>query len=165
MKFPHLKGREKLLQPLGFTPQQAEWIALVCLHSGLFTRTQLERFLGVHPSNATRFAHALLDARFSGKPIARDLIKEGRCICQIFGKKLYRALEIPNIRHRRQASIEVIRRRMLSLDIVLDHPEFVPHQKGQKWGRSLHLLPLPVRRELRRAEGGPAGAQPRRFRW
>ena len=148
MKFPHLQGREQLLRPLGFTPQQAEWIALVCLHSGLFTRTQLERFLGVHPSNATRFAQALLDARFSGKPIARDLIKEGRCICQIFGKKLYRALEIPNIRHRRQASIEVIRRRMLSLDIVLDHPELAwlptEHEKVacfEQLGIAPRLLP------------------------
>ena len=41
VKFPHLKGREKLLRPLGFTWQQAEWITLVCLHSGLFTRDQL----------------------------------------------------------------------------------------------------------------------------
>ena len=41
----HLKGREKLLEPLGFTPQQAEWITLVCLHSGLFTRDQAGAFL------------------------------------------------------------------------------------------------------------------------
>ena len=41
----HLKGRETLLRPLGFTPQQAEWITLVCLHSGLFTRDQVEAFL------------------------------------------------------------------------------------------------------------------------
>ena len=25
MNFPHLQGREKLLEPLGFSPRQAEW--------------------------------------------------------------------------------------------------------------------------------------------
>ena len=41
----HLQGREKLLRPLGFTRQQAEWITLVCLHSGLFTGDQADAFL------------------------------------------------------------------------------------------------------------------------
>ena len=33
----HLKGREQALAPLGWTGREAEWIALVCLHSGVFT--------------------------------------------------------------------------------------------------------------------------------
>ena len=32
----HLKGREQALAPLGWTGREAEWIALVCLHSGVF---------------------------------------------------------------------------------------------------------------------------------
>ena len=28
----HLAGREKALEPFGWTGRQAEWIALVCLH-------------------------------------------------------------------------------------------------------------------------------------
>ena len=36
----HLRGRERELEPLGWTGQDAEWIALVCLHSGVFTRAQ-----------------------------------------------------------------------------------------------------------------------------
>ena len=36
----HLRGREKALEPLGWTGREAEWIALVCLHSGIFTRAQ-----------------------------------------------------------------------------------------------------------------------------
>ena len=34
----HLRGREQALAPLGWTGREAEWIALVCLHSGVFTR-------------------------------------------------------------------------------------------------------------------------------
>ena len=123
MKFPHLKGREKLLRPLGFTRQQAEWITLVCLHSGLFTRDQVEAFFGYAKSSANRFIQALLRTRISHKPIASETVTDGRRICRIFGKQIYRELEIPHIRYRRETSLEVTRRRLLSLDFVLDHPE------------------------------------------
>ena len=123
MNFPHLQGREKLLQPLGFTPQQAEWIALVCLHSGVFTRDQAEVFLGTSQPTAWRFTQQLLDARLSSRPVAAAAMADGRPICRIFGKAIYRELGIANVRHRRDSSIEVVRRRLLSLDFVLDHPD------------------------------------------
>ena len=119
----HLQGREKRLETVGFTPRQAEWIALVCLYSALFTRHQVEVFLGSSQPTASRFVQRLLDARLSGKPIARDLNRGGRHICHLFARQIYRQLEIPYLRHRRQAPPEVTRRRLLSLDAVLDHPE------------------------------------------
>ena len=63
----HLKGREKLLRPLGFTGLQAEWTTLVCLHSGLFTRDQAGASLRLAPRTARDFVHALLEARISGQ--------------------------------------------------------------------------------------------------
>ena len=36
----HLRGRDRKLELHGWTGQEAEWIALVCLHSGVFTRAQ-----------------------------------------------------------------------------------------------------------------------------
>ena len=42
----HLRGRERKLEPLGWTGQEAEWIALVCLHSGVFTRAQFCHYFG-----------------------------------------------------------------------------------------------------------------------
>ena len=36
----HLHDREKSLEPFGWRGREAEWIALVCLHSGVFTRAQ-----------------------------------------------------------------------------------------------------------------------------
>ena len=35
---PHLAGRPEALAILGWTGAAAEWLALVCLHSGVFTR-------------------------------------------------------------------------------------------------------------------------------
>ena len=107
----------------GFTPRQAEWIALVCLYSGLFTRHQVEGFLGSSQPTASRFVRRLLDGRLSGKPIARDLYRDGRRICHLFAKQIYRQLKIPYLRHRRETPPEVTRRHLLSLDVVLDHPE------------------------------------------
>ena len=119
----HLKGREKLLRPLGFTGLQAEWITLVCLHSGLFTRDQAGACLRLTRRTAQRFVRALLDARISGRPIADAHTVDARRIYRIFGKAIYRELGLANVRHRREASIEVMRRPLLSLDFVLDHPD------------------------------------------
>ncbi len=71
------EGTEKLLRPLGFTPQQAEWLTLVCLHSGLFTRDQVEAFFGYSKSSANRFIQALLRTRISHRPIASETITAG----------------------------------------------------------------------------------------
>ena len=120
---PHLAGREEFLKPLGFTRPETQWITLVCLHSGLFTRDQAGVFLGSSKATVTRFVHKLLAARVWGRPVAADEAIDGRRICRIFGKALYEALEIPHLRHRREASIEVTRHRLLSLDFVLDHLE------------------------------------------
>ena len=91
--------------------------------SGLFTRDQVEAFFGYAKSSANRFIQALLRTRISHKPIASETVTDGRRICRIFGKQIYHELEIPPIRHRRETSLEVTRRRLLSLDFVLDHPE------------------------------------------
>ena len=123
MRVPHLKGRETFLQPLGFSRRETEWITLVCLHSGLFTRDQAGFFLGSSKATVTRFVQRLLAARVWGRPVAADETVDGRRICRIFGKALYEALEAPHRRHRREASLEVTRRRLLSLDFVLDHPD------------------------------------------
>ena len=123
MNFPHLQGREKLLEPLGFTGLEAEWITLVCLHSGLFTSDQADVFLRLTRRTAQRFVQALLEARISGRPIANAQTVDARRMYRIFAKAIYRELGLTNVRHRREASIEVTRRRLLSLDFVLDHPD------------------------------------------
>ena len=56
----HLQGREQALEPFGWTGRQAEWIALACLHSGVFIRAQWSRFLDAHPEQVRRGVHALI---------------------------------------------------------------------------------------------------------
>ena len=93
----HLRGRQKALEPLGWTGREAEWIALVCLHGGIFTRAAVENE----------------NFMFSG----------GSRPCRILSKPIYRALGVENIRYWWKTSLTVVMRRLLSLDYVLEHPE------------------------------------------
>ena len=46
---PTLRNRARALAPLGWTGREADWIALVALHTGVFTRAQLSHFLMTRP--------------------------------------------------------------------------------------------------------------------
>ena len=117
----HLKGRERALAPLGWTGREAEWIALVCLHSGAFTRAQFCHYFEAHRSAARRIVRTLLERREAVES-EWPVVNGGGKSCRISSKPIYRALGIENIRHRRKATVSVLRRRLLSLDFVLEHP-------------------------------------------
>ena len=117
----HLKGREKALESFGWTGREAEWIALVCLHSGVFTRDQLCDWLRIDRFKALRFVQDI-----TGRRLAAEDTHEGRKVCRISARAVYRALGAEDIRHRRIASAEVLLRRLLSLDYVMEHT-------GQAW--------------------------------
>ena len=64
----HLRGRERKLEPLGWTGQDAEWIALVCLHSGVFTRAQFCHYFDTGRKHAlTDSLSSLIDRRIAGR--------------------------------------------------------------------------------------------------
>ena len=158
----HLRGRERKLEPLGWTGREAEWIALVCLHSGVFTRAQFCRYFETYRKQAYRFVKALIErgeAIETEGPVARGRGKT----CRISSKPIYRALGIENIRHRRKARWQVVMRRLLSLDFVLEHPgmNWLPAEPEkveffEGLGLSRRLIP-------RRIYYGAVGAQKRYF--
>ncbi len=51
------------LELLGWTGQDAEWIALVCLHSGVFTRAQFCHYFDTQRMTAARFVKTLIERR------------------------------------------------------------------------------------------------------
>ena len=117
----HLRGREKALEPFGWTGRRAEWIAVACLHSGVFTRAQWTRFLGCHTEKVRRALHALIAQGMAAEENPPGISGIGR-VCRIYGRGIYRVLGAGDIRRRRIASTEVLMRRLLSLDYVLEHP-------------------------------------------
>ncbi len=115
----HLDGRERALEAFGWTGAKAEWIALACLHSGVFTRAQCAAFLGAHPEQVRRVVHALIAQRLAVEETVPGVRGIGR-VCRIRSRKVYRALEAEHVRHRRSASTGVLMRRLLSLDHVIE---------------------------------------------
>ena len=157
----HLRGRDLALEPLGWTGRDAEWIALVCLHSGVFTRVQYADFYGVHRKAAWRIAKTLLDQKAA---VETDPIVEGAGpTVRISSKPIYRALGVENIRHRRPAARPVAIRRLLSLDYVIEHPGLnwlaVEGEKVQYFSE----LGLPRRLIPRRIYYGAVSQQKRYF--
>ena len=118
----HLRGRDRALAPFGWTGEKAAWIALVCLHSGAFTRAQCARFLDAHPEQVRRVVHALIARGLAAEETVPGIRGIGR-VCRIYTRTLYRPLGAEHIRHRRDASPEVLMRRLLSLDYVIEHAE------------------------------------------
>ena len=158
----HLRGRERKLEPLGWTGREAEWIALVCLHSGVFTRPQFCRYFDTESKRAHRFVKVLLERR---EAVESDhlMFNGGARLCRISSKPIYRALGIENIRHRRKARPPIVMRRLLSLDFVLEHPgmNWLPAEPEkveffEELGLSRQLIP-------RRIYYGAVGAQKRYF--
>ena len=154
----HLRGREDALEAFGWTGRQAEWIALACLHSGVFIRAQLSAYLRIDRWQALRFVRAMSDRR-----LAADETLEGRKVCRIFGRRIYRALGAEDIRHRRTGSEEVLLRRLLSLDYVLEHPglPWLPTEKEKV--RAFEALDIERRHLPSRLYRGAAGDTRRYF--
>ena len=114
---PHVAARAAALADLGWKGRDAEWLALVCLHSGAFLRSQYLAFRGeVHTQVATRFVRRCGDA-----VVEEPWMGRGERLCRVVYRGLYRALGVENIRHRRAGSSGVMHRRVLSLDYVLEH--------------------------------------------
>ena len=155
----HLRGRADALVRSGWTRREAEWLALVCLHSGVFLRSQYLAFIGrTNPALANRFVrrcrkHAV-EQPWNGSRLR---------ICRIAARRIYRTLGAEHVRHRRPAAPEVVLRRLLSLDYVLEHPHaaWLPTEDEKvnaltAAGITKDLLP-------RRLYQGAVGAQYRYF--
>ena len=117
-----LAERAATVRGLGWTAREAEWLALVCLHSGVFTRSQYQARYRLSKPTAGRFVSALLDAG-----IAREEPMPHRrgpeVFCHVHHRSLYRGLGIEHNRHRRRGPPDLTMRRLLSLDYVMEHDD------------------------------------------
>ena len=159
----HLHDREKALEPFGLKGREAEWIALVCLHSGVFTRAQFCHFFeGARRKRAWRFVHDLLE-RGLGVEDERAIFPGGAKAVRITSKGLYRTLGIENVRHRRDADDSLMLRRVLSLDYILEYPELPWLPTEQEKVAFFDLHGIDRRRIPHRIYQGAEGKQTRYF--
>ncbi len=160
----HLRERDKALEPFGWSQQDAEWVALVCLHSGIFTRTQYMAYCNTYPNRARRFVQSLVDLKLAVEEPIPVLRRENRTkACRITHKGIYRALGVPHIRHRKFPDPGVYLRRLLSLDYVLEHPElpWLPTEEEKVW--YCEEVGIPTERLPKRIYTGAAGSVTRYF--
>ena len=161
---PHLREREKNLERFGWKPEDAEWVAMVCLHSGVFTRSQYTAYFHAHHSRAQRFVQSLVDFKLAVEepiPVIRRMDRTQAC--RITHKGIYRELDVPNIRHRRFADPAVYLRRLLSLDYVIEHPEleWLPTEEEKVFYCT--GVGVPKEHLPKRIYGGSAGSVSRYF--
>ena len=158
----HLRGRDRKLEPLGWTGHDAEWIALVCLHSGVFTRAQFCDYFSTETKAAHRFVRSLTERRAALETDQISLNGGGKT-CRISSRAIYTALGVGNIRHRRPASNTLVMRRLLSLDFVLEHTamNWLPAEPEKV--EFFEKLGLPLRFLPRRIYYGAVGHQKRYF--
>ena len=119
-----LEQRAAPLAALGWSARDAEWIALVALHSGVFTRSQyIDFFQDSGRVGALRFVRALIEKK-AGAEDERPIFPGGARAVLLTSKTLYRVLGITDVRHRRgkEATTEVLMRRLLSLDYLIERP-------------------------------------------
>ena len=114
----HLRGHEERLGALGWRGRRAEWIALAALGSSYFIRDQLARFLGVRARYAQRIIRMM-----SKRKIVDEWTIQGHRVHVVRDRGIYRALGEPNLWPRSPASEDVIMRRLLSLDYIVEHQE------------------------------------------
>ena len=108
----HLQGWERALETLGWRGCEAEWIAPVCLHSGVFTLAEFCFHLNASRMRALRFVRQLVDQGFAAEdpmPPRYNRRPAGRppSICRIFHRQIYWVLEAENIRRRKITSTEI----------------------------------------------------------
>ena len=103
-----------------------------------------------------------LGVEFDAIYTAEDIGGVGH-VCRIFSERLYRALGAEDIRHRRISSPEVLLRRLLSLDYVLEHPELSWLPTEPEKVDCFERLGIPRRKLPRRVYRGAVGKTRRYF--
>ena len=137
---------------------------MVCLHSGVFIRSQYMAYFNTYHNRARRFVQSLVDLNLAvEEPIPVLRPKKRTKACRITHKSIYRELGVPNIRHRRIADPGVYLRRLLSLDYVIERPELEWLPTEDEKVRFCTHYGVPHNRLPHRIYGGAAGCVARYF--
>ena len=136
----------RAIERYGYTPTEARFLYLVATHSGYFTQQQFFGFAGVNRGG--------MGTRLTVKAHNHGHIRTARLarhtlIYNLFARPFYESIEKDNLRNRRRLSDELIRTRLLILDVVLARPDHqyleTEHEKvryfHEKLGLPLGLLP------------------------
>ena len=101
---PSAKVATQPLEPFGWNQEDTEWVAMVCLNSGVFIRSQYMAYFNTYHLRAARFVQNLVNLKLAvDEEIPVISTKNRTRACRITHKSIYRELGIPNVRHRKIA--------------------------------------------------------------
>ncbi len=116
-----VRERAVALEAAGFTPRQAQFVALAALVGGYCLRRQYQAFASVPAGVQVR---SLLDGLVARGWATRQRFRADRAhVYHLSGKPLYRCLDETDNRHRRVVSPARIAQKLMLLDAVLAHPD------------------------------------------
>jgi len=109
------------IEKLGYTRQEAAFLATVALHGGYFMRRQYCQFVGVKSGKrAASFVAKLLDRGHA----RRYRFALHRAVLHLGYKPIYDAIGEPESRNRREHQASSIESRLMAIDYVLSHFDF-----------------------------------------
>lgn len=109
-----------VIQKLGYTEAEAEFLYLVATHSGYFTRQQFLTF--------TRYSKGCLVHRLTTRAIERRHVcatefGHKTYVYNLYSRRIYGPIGKDNLRNRKRQSHELVHLRLLILDFVLTNPD------------------------------------------
>lgn len=149
-------GATPVIERLGYSPEEAEFLCLAAVHSGYFVRRQFNDFVGQGRGGA---AHRFIEKLLARHHARYTRYRLNHVIYHVRAKKIYNRLGQSDNRNRREKAPLTIKRKLMCLDFVLAHRkerflatefEKVAYFTGE---RGVDLNDLPARRYLSRRSG------------
>lgn len=113
--------RIRALMRFGYNPEEAAFLVLAALHSGYFLRRQYLFF--VNGSKGWKDVN-LLNKLSQNRHLAVDSYRPGSFVYHLSAKPMYDALGERDNRNRRERQPATIKRKLMGLDFVLEHPGY-----------------------------------------
>ena len=109
------------LRSLGYTNSESEFLYLVAIHSGYFTHSQYLSFSQIKPGYVS---HEFTSKLIRRKHASFHSYRSGGRVYHLFSRKVYNAIERDNLRTRRRHQLDYIKTRLVTLDFILEHPDY-----------------------------------------
>ncbi len=113
--------RVMALQRFGYNAEEAHFLCIAALHSGYFLRRQ---FLGFIQGTKGWKELALVNKLKANHHCRITMFRQNRLVVHLSAKPLYDALGERDNRNRRERQPSTIKNKLMSLDFVLDHPQY-----------------------------------------
>ncbi len=148
------------LESLGYKREESTFLYLVAIHSGYFTHRQFLSFAKTKPGY---FSHDLIRKLLERNHADFQTFRSGARVYHLFGRQVYQAIGKDNLRTRRRHGLDYVKTRLVVLDFILEHPEYVYLETesekvpffGNVLGLSRNILPVKRYRSNRSREVTP----------